>query len=125
MIAKMAAIGLSCVLLAACAEPSAPAPAPAAPPAPPPAAAPEATGPRLVNIRALTCGHLLGASDEDRAAGSMFLLGYASATTGRRVIDVNKVEGLEKFALADCVNNPDLPAVAAFSRALQSRELMY
>jgi len=124
MMAKVAGIASLCLLLAACAAPS-PAPPPPPPEAALPAPVPAEAGPRVVDLRTLTCASLMNAAQEDRAFGSVFLLGYEAAVTGRRLIDVDRIEGLEKFALEECADNPTMPASLAFARALRSRTLAH
>jgi hypothetical protein len=119
---KFAVIGLLAALLAACAPASAPPPA-AAPAPPPPAAepapAPEpaaATAP--VVIRTLSCAELLGATDDDRAAASMFIIGYRAALAHSRALAIGQIEGIEEAALAICAKNPKMTAINAFGKAL-------
>jgi hypothetical protein len=119
---KIAAVFLSCLLFAC---------APAQPPggsqqasqataAVPPPSAP-APGPQIITIKRLTCARLLGAAQDDRAAGSMFYLGYEASRLGKRTIDVNEVEGMETAALDYCAEHPDRPVTAAFSGVFGSR----
>jgi hypothetical protein len=85
------------------------------------ASAPEPpSGPQIVAIRSLSCARLLSAAQDDRAAGSMFYLGYAAARLGKRTIDVNEVGGMETAALDYCVDHPDRPAADAFRQAFGS-----
>src|SRR5438477_7035320 len=95
---KIAVVLLS-GLLAACAvatPPPAPPPPPAA--APPAAAPPPAT--RIVNIRGATCARFLELTGEDRAAASMFYIGYQSSRRGAGAINVNEIPGIEGVAVA-------------------------
>ena len=101
--------------LCACVQPpgaaapaAAPAPAPvAAPaPAPPPVAAPapapvaEPTpGNRWVNIQGATCERLLELSPDDRAAASLFYVGYQAARFRSRAINVAAIPNAEEWAL--------------------------
>jgi hypothetical protein len=121
---KAVAIALS-GLLCACAPAAPPAqPPPSAAPAaaatPPPA--PAATQTHLITIRTVRCADLLNAATDDRAAGSMFLLGYEAARLGIRSIDVAYVEGMETAALDYCTEHPDRPAIDAFSGVFGSRK---
>jgi hypothetical protein len=117
---KAAAIGVS-VLLCACAQ----APPPAQPPpsgAPVVAATPPPPVPRgehVIILRTVHCADLLNAAEDDRAAGSMVLLGYEAARLGIRSIDVGDVEGIERAALAFCAEHPDRPAADAFARGFR------
>ena len=123
---KFAVVCLS-GLLFACAP--VPPPGTAAPGGAPPVAILPATaasvpgppiGPQIINIRRLSCARLLSAAQNDRAAGSMFYLGYEAARLGKATIDVNEVGGMETAALDYCVDHPDRPAAAAFRQAFGS-----
>ena len=83
--------------LCACVQPPPEAAAPAAPPPPPPVAAPAPTpapvaeptpSDRWVNIRGATCERLLELSPDDRAAASLFYIGYQAARFGSKAINV-------------------------------------
>jgi hypothetical protein len=103
-------------------------------PEPPPAHSPAPTAPTAVMpvqnapsapaarhaiaIRTVRCAELLSAAEDDRAAGSMFLLGYGASRLGVRTIDVDEVEELEMAALDYCAEHLDSPAVVGFLRAL-------
>jgi hypothetical protein len=120
--AKLAIIGLAAgTLLAACAPDPAPAPAlvPAAPPpAPPPPSPPEpapSTTPFV--IRTLSCADLLGASNDDRAAASMFIIGYRAGMTRTRSLSISQIQAIEEAALQNCAANMNMTAIAAFARA--------
>ena len=117
MNAKAAAV-LMCGLLFACAPMPAPAPAPA--PAQPPAApAPESamTRSHIVAIRNVRCDALLKLSEDDRAAASMFYIGYTASRRRQGRIDVAELSGLEAAALGYCAAYPNSPAATAFNRA--------
>jgi hypothetical protein len=127
MFQRIAALILIGVLTACAAAPPAPPPAtPASPPpvaaAPPPTPAPAAEVPQLTSrpivIATLRCESLLSAAEDDRAAASMFYLGYAAARTNTAVIDVSEIEGIEKHALDYCLAHPAAPARIAYSIAL-------
>src|SRR5271169_902423 len=138
---KTAAVLLS-ALLAACAQTpppqvaassaSSPPPAPAAAPTPPPAPAPSAVPPaapaqppaaksaptdHIVNIREASCQNLLRLSPEDRAAASMFYVGYQASHFGARTINVSVIPSIEAQAVTYCQENPNWSAAQAFAQA--------
>ena len=93
---KPAAVLLS-ALLVACVQtqppeataPPAPSPPPAQVPAPVQASAAEpAPADHIVNIRRANCADLLKLSPEDRAAASMFYIGYQASRFRARTINV-------------------------------------
>ena len=118
MISKLAIIGLPLMLVAACA----PVPPPAPPPAPPQAAAappaPELASTTPIPIRSLSCTELLGAADDDRAAASMFFIGYRAALAHLHGLAISQIEAIEETALATCAANPTMTAVRAFAQAV-------
>jgi hypothetical protein len=123
---KLTLIALSAVLLAACAPPPAPPPAPSPPPAPPPAAAPppppaEAASTAPIAIRSLSCAELLGASDDDRAAASMFFIGYRAALAKVRGLSIAEIQAIEEKALTICAARPTMAAARAFGQAVMTR----
>ena len=120
---RTAAILLS-GLLVACAQTQSP--EPTAPPAPPPAPAPAAvpapaaeTAPvdHIVSIQRALCGDLLGLAPDDRAAATMFYIGYQASHFRARTINVALIPSIEAQALTYCEENPDRPVVKAFSEA--------
>jgi hypothetical protein len=68
-------------------------------------------------IGTLSCAEMLGASDDDRAAASMFLIGYRAALTHTHALSIAQIEALEEAALATCAANPKMTAIAAFAKA--------
>jgi hypothetical protein len=119
MISKLAFVALPVMLLAACAPPQPPAPAPAPmPPAPAAAPAPEPTSTTPIPIRSLSCAELLGATDDDRAAASMFFIGYHAALAHLHGLAINQIEAIEEAALTTCAANPTMTAVRAFAQAV-------
>jgi hypothetical protein len=126
MNAKTAVLLLSC-LLVACAQPQppeaaspapAPAPAQAAEPAPaPPQAAETAPVDRVVNILRADCQNLLTLAPEDRAAASMFYIGYQAARSRSKTINVGGIPGIQAQALAYCQDHPDRTVAQAFAQA--------
>ena len=72
-------------------------------------------------IRTLSCADLLSAADDDRAAASMFIIGYRAALTHTRALAINQIEGIEEAALQNCAANPKLTAIAAFGKAFAAR----
>ena len=123
MISKLTLIALPALLLAACAPVPQPAPAPA--PAPPPPAAapapPPAPSTTPIPIRTLSCAELIGASDDDRAAASMFFIGYQAAASGVRNLSIAQIEAIEEKALSICAAHQQMPAVRAFHTAVVTR----
>src|SRR5215469_9224332 len=105
-----AAVVLISSLLFACAPPPASAPAPAPPPpAPAPAAESAMTAHNIVAIRNVRCDALLKLSEDDRAAASMFYIGYTASRRGRGRIDVAELSGIEAAALGYCTAYPNSP----------------
>ena len=100
---KIAVVLLSGSLLA-CVQAQPPAATVAAPPpAPAPAptqvaaavAAPVPAGNRYVTIRSARCSTLLGLPEDDRAAASLFYIGYQASRLGARSINVNAIPDAE------------------------------
>ena len=124
MISKFAIIALPVLLLAACAPPPAPTPAPAPVPAPaaPPPPPPEPTASTApIPIRSLSCAEMIGASDEDRAAASMFFIGYRAALAHVRNLSIAEIEAIEQKALTICAAHPNMPAARAYGTAVLTR----
>lgn len=133
---RVAVIGLAGVLLAGCAAPTAEQPlaanpppavaaAPPAPPAPPPPVAnPPPQGRRPVVVARVRCETLLAAAPDDRAAASMFYLGYEAAAAHVAVVDINKVEEIEERALHYCLQHPHAYATVAYRLALVGAKRM-
>lgn len=109
-------------LLFACVQ--APPPNTAAAPPPPPVAAPApapvAEAPpanRFVSIRGARCSRLLELPEDDRAAASLFYIGYQASRLGARTINVGRIPDAEARALSYCEANPNRAAVDAFRQA--------
>jgi hypothetical protein len=127
---KPAAVLLS-ALLVACVQtqppeataPPAPSPPPAQVPAPVQASAAEpAPADHIVNIRRANCADLLKLSPEDRAAASMFYIGYQASRFRARTIKVGVIPSIEGQAIASCEENPDRTVAHVFAKAyLQTR----
>jgi hypothetical protein len=118
------AIVLLSGLLFACAQTLPGAYAAGPPSASPPAAAPLAPNPtatvpteRWVGIQEAKCERLLQLPKEDRAAASMFYMGYQAARWGARGLNVNAIGNVEALALEYCTAFPDRPAAKAFAQA--------
>ena len=95
---------------------AAPPPVPAAAPAPAPiAAAPPAS--RFVSIRGARCSRLLELPEDDRAAASLFYIGYQASRLGARTINVGAIPDAEAQALSYCEASPNLSVASAFRRA--------
>ena len=102
------------------AAPAAPTPPPAAAPAPAPAPAPAAEAPpanRWVSIQGATCKKLLELSQDDRAAASLFYVGYQAARFGSKAINVAAIPNAEEWAENYCAEHPSRPAVEAYRQA--------
>src|SRR5712671_3886248 len=112
---KTAFVLLSGVLsgaLCACAPPPVAAPAPA----PAPVAEPTPSN-HWVSIRGATCERLLELSPDDRAAASLFYVGYQAARFGSRAINVAAIPNAEEWAESYCAEHPGRPAIEAFRQA--------
>ena len=99
---------------------SAPATAAGAAPAPAPAqpsAAKSAPTNHIVNIREARCQGLVRLSPEDRAAASMFYIGYQASRLRATTINVGVIPSIEDQALIYCQENPDEPVAQAFAQA--------
>ena len=97
---------------------AAPAPAPVAAPPPAPAPAAEPTpGNRWVSIQGATCKRLLELSPDDRAAASLFYIGYQAARFRSRTINVAAIPNAEEWVESYCAEHPGRPAVEAFRQA--------
>jgi hypothetical protein len=109
-------------LLFACVQ--APPPNTAAAPPPPPAVAP-APAPvveappanRFVSIRGARCSRLLELPEDDRAAASLFYIGYQASRLGARTINVGRIPDAEARALSYCEASPNQSVANAFRQA--------
>ena len=100
------------------AETPAPAPPAVTAPAPVPAPVAEPTpSNRWVNIQGATCEKLLELSPDDRAAASLFYIGYQAARFRSRAINVAAIPNAEEWAESYCTEHPGRPAVEAFRQA--------
>jgi hypothetical protein len=110
-------------LLFACVQAPPPTTATVAPPpvpAPVAAPAPVAEAPptnRRVTIRAVRCARLLELSEDDRAAASLFYIGYQASSLRARTINVGAIPDAENRALSYCEANPNRAALSAFRQA--------
>jgi HdeA/HdeB family len=113
-------------LLAACVQTQPP--EAAAPPAPsPPTAQPQAAAPaetpaaepvgRTVYIQRARCEDLLGLSPDDRAAASMFYIGYQASRLQAASINVGTIPSIEEQAISYCQEHPNRTVVQAFANA--------
>jgi hypothetical protein len=108
----------ACVQPPEAAAPATPTPPPVAAPAPAPAPVAEPTpGDRWVSIGVATCGRLLELSPDDRAAASLFYIGYQAARFRSRAINVGAIPNAEEWAESYCAEHPGQPAVEAFRQA--------
>ena len=97
-------------------------PAPAAAPAPPPAPAPSAEATprnRFVSIRTATCATYLQLADDDRAAATMFYIGYQSSRLGAKAINVAGIPATEARAIRYCEALPTRTVADAFRQSLR------
>jgi HdeA/HdeB family protein len=97
--------------------------------APPPALAPSPTqvaaavaapvpaGNRYVTIRSARCSTLLGLPEDDRAAASLFYIGYQASRLGARSINVNAIPDAESEAFNYCQTFPNRTVAEAFAKA--------
>jgi len=122
---KIAVVLLSGSLLA-CVQAQPPAATVAAPPpAPAPSptqvaaavAAPVPAGNRYVTIRSARCSTLLGLPEDDRAAASLFYIGYQASRLGARSINVNAIPDAESEAFNYCQTFPNRTVAEAFAKA--------
>lgn len=117
-------------ILVACAQPQSPeataqpepasAPAAAVAPAQAPAQAASAEpmqADHFVNIQRATCDNLLKLSEEDRAAATMFYVGYQSSRVRATTINVSSIPSIQAQALAYCEENPRRTVAQAFAQA--------
>ena len=93
-----------------------PAPAPTRVAAAMPEAAP--AGDRYVTIRSARCATLLGLPEDDRAAASLFYIGYQASRLGARSINVNAIPATESEALNYCRTFPNRTVAEAFAKAI-------
>jgi hypothetical protein len=124
---KIAAVLLSgslvaCVQAQPPAAPAPPPPAPVAAPAPPEVAAPAVAerSNRRVSIRTATCARYLQLSDDDRAAASLFYIGYQASRLGAKAINVAGIPATEAQAIRYCEAHPNRPVADAFRLALRA-----
>ena len=68
-------------------------------------------------IRRASCQDLLNLAPEDRAAASMFYIGYQAARFRAGSINVGMIPSIQAQALAYCEENSDRTVVQAFAEA--------
>lgn len=117
----------ACVQPPGAAAPAAPTPPPVAAPAPTPAPVvapapvPAPVEPTPVNhwvsIQGATCEKLLQLSPDDRAAASLFYIGYQAARFRSRAINVAAIPNAEEWAESYCAEHPSRPALEAYRQA--------
>jgi hypothetical protein len=98
------------------AQAAAPAPAETAAQAPAPAAE-AAPVDRIINIQRAGCEDLLRLSPEDRAAASMFYIGYQASRSRARTINVSLIPSIEAQAVTYCRENPRRTVAQVFAEA--------
>src|ERR1700746_3084821 len=94
-----------------------PPPAQAQAPAPAQAAAEPARADRIVGIRRAKCEGFMELAPDDRAAASMFYIGYQASRLGVSTINVGVIPSIEEQAIAYCEDNPDRTVAQAFADA--------
>ena len=109
-------------LLLACEQTQPPEAAAPSAPSPPaasaqPSAAESASTDHIVNIRRASCQDLLRLAPEDRAAATMFYIGYQASRLRATTINVGVIPSIEAQALTYCQENPDRPVAQAFAQA--------
>ena len=72
-------------------------------------------------IRSLNCAELIGASDDDRAAASLFFIGYRAALARVRKLSIAEMQAIEENALSICAADWAMPAARAFGIAVATR----
>jgi hypothetical protein len=75
---------------------------------------------RFVSIRRASCGDLLRLSPEDRAAASMFYVGYLSSRWGAAAVNVSSIPDITVLAEGYCDEHPGRTALQAFAAAYSS-----
>jgi hypothetical protein len=121
-----AAVTLLSSTLFACVQAQAPeVGAPAAPPTPV-AAAPAVSaavppGDRLIVIRGATCDTFLGLTPEDRAAASLFYMGYSASRFHLKTVNANNIPDIQTRAIDNCSEQPERTVAWAFARAYAQR----
>jgi hypothetical protein len=60
---------------------------------------------------------LLGLAPEDRAAASMFYIGYQASRLRASTINVGVIPSIEEQAITYCEENPDRTVAQAFANA--------
>ena len=63
------------------------------------------------------CEDLLSLSPDDRAAASMFYIGYQASRLRARTINVGLIPSIEEQAISYCEENPDRTAAQAYANA--------
>jgi hypothetical protein len=76
-----------------------------------------ATEDRYVAIRRATCGTLLALSDDDRAAASMFYMGYQANRARLSSVNVAMVPVITGIATDLCAETPGRTVASAFAQA--------
>jgi len=72
---------------------------------------------RFVSIRGARCSRLLELPEDDRAAASLFYIGYQASRLGARTINVGRIPDAEAEALSLCDASPNQTVANAFRRA--------
>ena len=88
-----------------------------APTPPAPTAAAEPPPDRIVNIRRASCEDLLRLAPDDRAAATMFYIGYQASRLRASTINVGVIPSIQEQAIAYCEENPDRTVAQAFAHA--------
>ena len=103
-------------LLSACAQPAPPPPPPPAPAPAPAAEAPQVD--RYVQIRQARCDTFLGLSPDDRAAASMFYIGYEASRYRTSNVNVALIPEIGGMAVNFCEVEPNRRVADAFAESI-------
>lgn len=71
----------------------------------------------IVSIRGAGCQDLLRLSPDDRAAASMFYIGYQASRLRARTINVGRIPSIEAQAVTYCEENPRRTVADVFAEA--------
>jgi hypothetical protein len=116
------AVTLLSSMLSACVQERALEAGAPATPAPPPAAAPTVspavpTVDRLIVIQRATCDTFLGLPPEDRAAASLFYMGYSASRFRLKTVNASNIPDIQTRAINNCSAQPERTVAWAFARA--------